>query len=1688
MEQLDNQAMNLPINFTNPDIEQEVGAPAAQIRKPSFGLSLENTAYSAIAEGSTATVGRWIDTNLGVPTLQSFLSGNFLNDQRPKLSQDTVDQLWAGSGIPDKAPNAEQYNDVAIYTLLDAAKRRQAMRDVDDATDLNTGSVVRGAVGFGLSILDPINLATGLVPAGAAFKAIGLSKAAAGMAALELAGQTGENLATRVGARALEGAIAGTVGNIPLEAITAPMRSSMGEDYSALDSAKNVALGFALGGGIHVAMGAFRPRLSQQLNAENPAVKDFIAKASEAEKEKLVTPEGEITQEGIKSFVDNEIKTKFGDSEPISKITSQDVQYKLLDASQGFNGFDEDIIGKDLSIKNDFSEAVDILNKLGSDKSITDSTPEAEMLANWIGDNTTTPRMITALMNNYNDRVGNLIKQEAKSKSGQLFDINKSSILQEEMSKIQPTAAELIDISTPDTREKALTLATAQLEDDLYPTVDSVVKMDKNINKANIDDYKSEVSGMDNIENSYVTDNVPPIPEVDREKNIPFENDLDYDQGIRDLQQRQEEIQKLSELKLYSRDRTLEPERVQAAGSNVSALEEEVIRHFGKDGNKLLKAGKLKIVDSVSDLPNGPHPADTKGVAIIGKSTYLVANNIDPNRLKGIVLHEVGVHNNIRNFLGNQGYNDLIKQMNDLIDLDPRMGEILNSMIPEDTPLEHINEEKLAYLVENMEGIPLVNQLLSKVKNWLFKNFPSLRNSLSLTYNDIATLAESSLKNYARRGALAAKGQAKFYSRLDNVIQESQQEIDSVNEILENTNKLRNKLMSDADSIADISDPQTFTNYIKTSLTSIDKDSGSQIYKDMQGALSRANEQALPNPASYAVKYAMDKLQYGLEAHKVALLHDRAIKQKLMDYLVSNWTGRENAGLRSLLIGTSHTANGSRAYTAGDAIRNNKRLWEGNLDSGLKKLGIDKLFYKGVLNDDIQKAMWLLEDKQDTGHLQPEAVAAAKHIMDIYDGMTDSMRKNGLVVNKIKHYLSNQQSLHNQTKIRAAGFDNWKEKTLPLLDINKTAEAMNIKPSDLNDEILRNIYDGFANGEHIPASGSSGSGNNTGSANLNGYTSPGPFSDIRQKQRKLIFKDANSIIDYRNAYGDLDFQAAVIKTISANSKKLGLLQSLGVNYERNLRELSREFINAASNPDDRAKLRTFSSGNMENMLKSIDGRADRPFSNGWARFGSNVRAVVSMARLGAATISAFSDLPTMASYLNRNGMGGNIYNLFTQGFKTFTKFSPERKQMLGSMGIFADSVMQDAYRDGNADSSMGKRLSKATHIFFSITGLDAWTNSVRLSAADSLMNHMSNFTDREFTKLPPSLQRTLKQFDINDEEWGLLRQTNQRQVDGNNYLVADEINNIRDKIQQKIASKGVSGKTLDVATDKYIDQLRTKLINFYHDGLSHMVIEPDAATKYYQTWGGLNPGSAGGEIARFAMQFKSFSAGFVRKVLFDQIYESHDTIMLGNRKQGGKFWQRENISNSFLFDRSPEGIQQKMNMAKFVAASTIIGYVSSALKDISKGRQPRPFLNDNGYPELKTISTSLLQGGGLGIFGDFIFGDFNRFGGGIIDTLAGPAAGTLGQAVAVGFDFRDLAKGYITGDKAKSPWAETARLFADNTPFLNAFYLRAAFNYAFFYGLQDYLNPGYLRRMERNLKKQNDQEYLIRPTQSAVRF
>ena len=88
-------------------------------------------------------------------------------------------------------------------------------------------------------------------------------------------------------------------------------------------------------------------------------------------------------------------------------------------------------------------------------------------------------------------------------------------------------------------------------------------------------------------------------------------------------------------------------------------------------------------------------------------------------------------------------------------------------------------------------------------------------------------------------------------------------------------------------------------------------------------------------------------------------------------------------------------------------------------------------------------------------------------------------------------------------------------------------------------------------------------------------------------------------------------------------------------------------------------------------------------------------------------------------------------------------------------------------------------------------------------------------------------------------------------------------------------------------------------------------------------------------------------------------------------------------------------------------------------------------------------------------------------------SLAGPVLGNLDIAT-------DLWTRLRNGDDLA---AASFNALLQNTPFANLFWLRPVLNYLILYHIQEALNPGFLRRMEKRIERENGQTFLLPPSQ-----
>ena len=262
------------------------------------------------------------------------------------------------------------------------------------------------------------------------------------------------------------------------------------------------------------------------------------------------------------------------------------------------------------------------------------------------------------------------------------------------------------------------------------------------------------------------------------------------------------------------------------------------------------------------------------------------------------------------------------------------------------------------------------------------------------------------------------------------------------------------------------------------------------------------------------------------------------------------------------------------------------------------------------------------------------------------------------------------------------------------------------------------------------------------------------------------------------------------------------------------------------------------------------------------------------------------------------------------------------------------------------------------------------------------------------------------------------------------------------------------------AQDNLRDRLETDSLAMLADEVAFGVIEADDATRAV-TRQGTRPGTPAGEMWRLVMQFKSFPIAYMQRIL------------------GGRRWIRGERQQGLTYGWTARSVGQGLGrdipgVVCFAIISLALGYASQTLNDFVRGKTPR----DPRKGE--TWAAAAARSGGLGIYGDFLFGKLNRYGNTAVETLAGPVATSMLNAAFA-----------IPGHALRGDWEaagkDAAAIALNNAPFVNFWMTRGVLEWAFLYHVRESLSPGVLRRMERQAQKEYGQRYFVSPTQDRLR-
>ena len=620
---------------------------------------------------------------------------------------------------------------------------------------------------------------------------------------------------------------------------------------------------------------------------------------------------------------------------------------------------------------------------------------------------------------------------------------------------------------------------------------------------------------------------------------------------------------------------------------------------------------------------------------------------------------------------------------------------------------------------------------------------------------------------------------------------------------------------------------------------------------------------------------------------------------------------------------------------------------------------------------------------------------------------------------------------HDMHRMRRAGFEAWRDAILPRLDFERTFAGV-----DDPEKFLKGAYDGLVTGIHLKANGAA--------ENDLQFAFKGPANLAKKvsQHRVLHFKSADDWMDYSEAFGTRSLTEAIVQDFERSARNTALMEAYGTNPRAMFEKMRSELAER-----NRGELKKFDAINAQKVgweFDEIEGVTRMPVNATWAQHGAMVRAVQSMAKLGGATLSAISDVAFKASEMRYQGKG--FLDSWSRSLTTLIDgMAPGEGRITAALiGVGMEGQIGSMASRFSATDSLSGKMAKLQQLFFKLNLLSPLTDGHQrgmglMMAHDLAMKSTSGWDD-----LDVPTTRLLSMYGIDGARWDVLRQAVRADEAGTSFMMPDAVRDLPDEVFAGLVDKPSSR---NIARIK--DDLETALRSYIVDRVSFAVPTPGAAELSVLRFG-TRPGTPLGEAVRFVMQFKAFPVTAISKPFGTLIY-GHGARNLG--------------------DALLRGQGDILGIVHLMASATIMGYVAQSAKELAKGKSPR----DPASPD--TMVAAFLQGGAAGIYGDFLFGEFNRFGRSALATAAGPTFGTVD-------DVFELWARTIRGEDAG---ASGLRFLQSNMPFANLFYTKAAIDYLFLYQIQEAMNPGYLRRMERRIEKDNAQRFLFPPSQQIPR-
>jgi len=608
---------------------------------------------------------------------------------------------------------------------------------------------------------------------------------------------------------------------------------------------------------------------------------------------------------------------------------------------------------------------------------------------------------------------------------------------------------------------------------------------------------------------------------------------------------------------------------------------------------------------------------------------------------------------------------------------------------------------------------------------------------------------------------------------------------------------------------------------------------------------------------------------------------------------------------------------------------------------------------------------------------------------------------------------------HDTLKVRKVSYEQWRTFVEPKLNRLKMIDELTGQPitPERLETSLRGVYESIA---------TDGGNRLTPSGRASGTSVAARHLD----HRWLVFRTADEWLEYNQEFGQTDPYSAMMGHIDLMSRDIAMMEVLGPNPNATKNWIEDTITKSAKIKDakiggDKALNQASKSIHKINaMYRLVTGETTSPVDGVVANTMAGTRQILVAAQLGGAALSAISDIGFGMITSRFNGL--NTFRTLGRTLKLFNPKNIDDQKLAVRLSLIAENwsgraLAQARYTGDVAFGEIGSRLADGV---LRASLLSSWTQAGRHAFGLEFLATLAEQSGKALDELPEALSDTMKRYGIRADKWNKIRKSKLLDEQGVEFLDPAMIRQLEDL---------VPGEAENLATN-VMEMIRSE---------TEFAVPSTSLRGRVALLGDSRPGTIGGEILRSFAMYKSFSA---------TLYYTHIRRLLDEKTLGRK--------GSYA--------------AQLLIATTGFGALAMQAKQMAAGKDPRPMNNK------EFIGAALLQGGGLGIFGDFLKSSENRFGGGISSTIAGPVSG-LGQ------DILSLT----AGNALEAARGEDLNFGRDSVNFLKRYtpggsmwYLSLGFQRLIESQIQANVDPKAqraFRAKEKKLKKDFDQRYWWRP-------